>query len=242
MKEHFFGIEVNTEGYKQLVHQLFERTEKGEKSFIVAINPEKLMAARQDAELRAILNTATFQIPDGVGVLIASRMRKGAIRERVTGIDMMEALCKEAAETGHSICMYGGKPGVAEQAAEELRKKYPALQVAEIISGYEQDMEAVRRRIDSSGASILFVALGSPKQEKFIISQMHQLSPSIYQGVGGSFDVFAGNIERAPAAFRKAGLEWLYRLMREPSRWRRQLALPKFLLAVVKERNKTEGP
>lgn len=241
MKERFFGVEVNTEGYDELIRKIFARIHSGEKSFIVAINPEKLMASRRDSGLREILQTADFQIPDGVGVLLASRIRKGKIRERVTGIDMMEALCKNAAETGASIFLYGGKPGVAEEAAKTLEKKYPNLKVAGIIDGYEKDTDMIRQTIDRSGASILFVAMGSPKQEQFIINEMHQLKPSVYQGVGGSFDVFAGNVKRAPAVFRKFGMEWLYRLLIEPSRWKRQLALPKFLFAVFKERKKIEG-
>lgn len=241
MKERFFGIEVNTEGYEELMTKIFGRIRQGEKSFIVAINPEKLMASRKDDQLRSILQTADFQIPDGVGVLLASKLRKGEIRQRVTGIDMMENLCRTAAEKGESVFLYGGKPGVAEAAAATLQNKYPALQIAGIIDGYEKDAELIRNRIDGSGASILFVAMGSPKQEQFIIREMHNLKPSVYQGVGGSFDVFAGNVKRAPAIFRKFGLEWLYRLIREPFRWKRQLALPKFLLAVFNERKKIEG-
>lgn len=241
MKECFFGVEVNTEGYDELIRKIFQRIHSGEKSFIVAINPEKLMAARRDSQLRKILQTADFQIPDGVGVLLASRLQKGKVRERVTGIDMMEALCKQAASTGESIFLYGGKPGIAESAAKTLQDKYENLKIAGIIDGYEQDADFVRTSIDRSGASILFVAMGSPKQEQFIIKEMHQLNPSVYQGVGGSFDVFAGNVKRAPAGFRKFGLEWFYRLMMEPSRWKRQLALPKFLFAVFKERKKIEG-
>ncbi|MBX0316835.1 WecB/TagA/CpsF family glycosyltransferase [Planococcus glaciei] len=241
MKERFFGVEVNTEGYDELIQKIFSRIQSNEKSFIVAINPEKLMAARNDDELRKILQTADFQIPDGVGVLLASRMRKGKIRERVTGIDMMETLCRKASETGESIFLYGGKKGIAEKAAEALQKKYPTLKVAGIIDGYEKDIDYIREKVDSSGASIMFVALGSPRQEKFIINEMNQLHPSVYQGVGGSFDVFAGNVKRAPALFRKFGLEWLYRLICEPFRWKRQLALPKFLFAILKERKKMEG-
>ncbi|MFD1031849.1 WecB/TagA/CpsF family glycosyltransferase [Metaplanococcus flavidus] len=241
MKERFFGIEVNTEGYEELMRLIFDRIHKGEKSFIVAINPEKLMASRKDDQLREILQTADFQIPDGVGVLLASRLGTGKIRQRVTGIDMMEALCKTAADSGESIFLYGGKPGVADTAATALKTKYPKLKIAGIIDGYEKDLEGIRQKVDASGASIMFVALGSPKQEQFIIQEMQHLKPSVYQGVGGSFDVFAGNVKRAPAIFRRFGLEWLYRLIREPFRWKRQLALPKFLLAVLQERKKIEG-
>lgn len=241
MKEQFFGVQVNTQGYQALIDELFSRLNKKEKSFIVAINPEKLMKAKNDKSLRLILNQATFQIPDGIGVIIASKLQGGHIKERVTGIDMMEKLCKRASETGESIFLYGAKPGIAQKASENLLLKYPSLKIAGVLDGYEKDQQKIRATIDSSGASILFVALGSPRQEEFIIGEMQTLNPSIYQGVGGSLDVFAGVIDRAPKFFLKFGLEWLYRLLKEPSRWKRQLILPMFLLAVLKERGKSEG-
>jgi N-acetylglucosaminyldiphosphoundecaprenol N-acetyl-beta-D-mannosaminyltransferase len=241
MKEQFFGVQVNTEGYKELINELFSRLNKKEKSFIVAINPEKLMKAKEDPKLRSILNTATFQIPDGIGVIIASKLQKGNIKERVTGIDMMEQLCQRASETGNSIFLYGAKPGIAQTAAQNLVQKYPMLKIAGILDGYEKDQETIIQSINDSGASILFVAMGSPKQEEFIIREMPRLNPSIYQGVGGSLDVFAGVIERAPVIFQKFGLEWFYRLMKEPSRWKRQLILPMFLLTILREKRTSDG-
>ncbi len=241
MKEQFFGVQVNTERFDEMLDLIFSRKREGEKSFIVAINPEKLMKARKDPALHKILNTADFQIPDGVGVLIASRLKKGTIRDRITGVDMMEQLCARAAETGDGVFLYGAKPGVADQAAAGLRAKFPGLNVAGTLDGYVKDEQQVLDTINASGAAILFVALGSPTQENFIIRNMERLVPSVYQGVGGSFDVFSGNIKRAPAAFRKLGLEWLYRLLKEPSRWRRQLELPKFLIAVLTGRHEKGG-
>ncbi|WP_040227699.1 WecB/TagA/CpsF family glycosyltransferase [Bhargavaea cecembensis] len=241
MKEHFFGVQVNTERFDEMLDQIFARMKNGDKSFIVAINPEKLMKAKRDPELHDILNTADFQIPDGVGVLIASRMMKGNIRDRITGVDMMEQLCSRAAKTGDGVFLYGAKPGVAAQAASNLQAKFPGLQVAGTLDGYVKDEREIIDTINQSGAQILFVALGSPTQENFIIANKDKLVPSVFQGVGGSFDVFSGNIKRAPALFRKAGLEWLYRLLKEPARWRRQLELPKFLIAVLTGKRQGKG-
>lgn len=236
MNERMFGVNVNTESSSATIGRIFSRIETNEKSFIVAINPEKLMKSRRDPELRTILNEATVGIPDGIGVVIASKLKGGNVKERITGIDMMENLCKEAAFRSVPVFLYGAKPGVADAAAANLQQQYPKLQVAGTLDGYVKDEEEVIRTINESGAKILFVAMGSPTQENFIIRNRERLKIAVFQGVGGSFDVFSGNIERAPAIFRKFGMEWFYRLLKEPSRWKRQLDLPKFLLAVLTER------
>lgn len=236
-----FGVNVNTESSSATLGRIFSRIETNEKSFIVAINPEKLMKSRRDPELRTILNEATVGIPDGIGVIIASKLRGGDVKERITGVDMMENLCKEAAMRDMPVFLYGAKPGVAKQAADKLTEQFPTLEVAGTLDGYEKDEAKIIQTINDSGAKILFVALGSPTQEQFIIRNREKLNVSAFQGVGGSFDVFSGNIARAPAFFRKFGLEWLYRLLKEPSRWKRQLELPKFILAVLTERRSSGG-
>ncbi|WP_016839328.1 WecB/TagA/CpsF family glycosyltransferase [Ureibacillus thermosphaericus] len=234
MKETVLGIQVNTENYDELIEQIFQRIERKEKSLIVAINPEKIMKAKEDPALKKLLNEAEFQIPDGIGVILASKIQKGQISERVTGVDLMMRLCEEAATKQKSIFLYGGKPGVAASAAEKLKALYPGIQIAGIQHGYETDNEKVISKINEAKPDILFVAMGSPKQENWINANRDQLYPTIYQGVGGSFDVLAGNVKRAPKAFQKVGLEWFYRLMMEPKRIKRQMALPKFLLEVVR--------
>lgn len=233
-KEQILGIGVSVGTERQILDALFDASARGEQSTIIAINPEKIMKARQDEELKTILNESTIGIPDGVGVLIGSKLQKGQVSERVTGVDMMELLCKESGARGESVFLYGAKPGTAEQAAANLQKKYPDLQVAGILDGYIKEESRIIETIQASKASILFVALGSPTQEHFIRRNMHQLRDvHIFQGVGGSFDVFSGNVKRAPSFFRKFGIEWLYRLMKEPKRLVRQLELPKFLFTVL---------
>ncbi|WP_438315144.1 WecB/TagA/CpsF family glycosyltransferase [Sporosarcina sp. FA9] len=238
MKERIFGVDVHTESSDDTIGRIFSRLEINEKSFIVAINPEKLMNSRKDPELRAILNKATVGIPDGIGVVLASRLQGGNIKARITGVDMMETLCKESGLRNVPVFLYGAKPGVAQLASEKLVEKFPHLKVAGTLDGYEKDEAKIIQTINDSGAKILFVALGSPTQEQFIIRNMDALNVSVFQGVGGSFDVFSGNVQRAPAFYRKFGLEWLYRLLKEPSRGKRQLLLPQFLIAVFKERRK----
>ncbi|NYF23544.1 WecB/TagA/CpsF family glycosyltransferase [Sporosarcina sp. JAI121] len=232
MKEEILGVQVNTENYDQLIPMLFRNIDDKKKSLVVAINPEKLMKAKEDPELKALLNRAEFQIPDGIGVIIASKLIKGNITSRVTGVDMMDRIVREAARTQKSIFLYGAKPGVADKAAKQLIATYPDLIVAGTQDGYEQDTSKVIETINQAQPEILFVAMGSPKQEQWIEQHRDNLYPTLYQGVGGSFDVLAGNVKRAPAAFQRFGAEWLYRLLKEPSRLKRQMNLPKFLFEV----------
>ncbi|AKP80098.1 MULTISPECIES: WecB/TagA/CpsF family glycosyltransferase [Priestia] len=234
MKENILGIDVCSDTYDELAAKLLQDIDKGRKSFIVAINPEKIMKAQEDQELKSLLNQATYQIPDGIGVILASKLKKGRIRERVTGIDMMLKLCKEATNNGKRIFLYGAKPGIADEAKAKLEEMFPGILIVGTLNGYEKNEEVIERTINDSGAEIVFVALGSPAQENWIIAHKEKLNPSVYQGVGGSFDVISGRLNRAPAVFQKFGLEWLYRLLKEPWRWKRQLELPRFLLRVLR--------
>ncbi|MDH2449923.1 WecB/TagA/CpsF family glycosyltransferase [Priestia megaterium] len=234
MKENILGIDVCSDTYDELAVKLLQDIDKGRKSFIVAINPEKIMKAQEDRELKSLLNQATYQIPDGIGVILASKLKKGRIRERVTGIDMMLKLCKEATNNGKRIFLYGAKPGIADEAKVKLEEMFPGILIVGTLNGYEKNEEVIERTINDSGAEIVFVALGSPAQENWIIAHKEKLNPSVYQGVGGSFDVISGRLNRAPAVFQKFGLEWLYRLLKEPWRWKRQLELPRFLLRVLR--------
>jgi len=236
MKETILGVQVNTENYDELIPKVFRNIEDKKKSLVVAINPEKLMKAKEDPELKALLNRAEFQIPDGIGVIIASKLKKGSISSRITGIDMMDRIVREAARTGRAVFLYGAKPGVADKAAQQLKQTYPDLIVAGTQDGYESDSSKVLDTINKAQPDILFVAMGSPKQEQWIEQHRDNLYPMLYQGVGGSFDVLAGNVKRAPAAFQRLGAEWLYRLLKEPSRLKRQMNLPKFLFEVFKQK------
>lgn len=233
MKETVLGIQVNTESYDELLPKVFDQIEKQQKSLIVAINPEKIIKAKEDPALKTLLNNAEFQIPDGIGVILASKIQKGQITSRVTGVDMMLRLCEEAALRKKHVFLYGGKPGIAEQAAKKLQDLYPSIQIVGTQDGYEKDNQKVVDKINEAKPDLLFVAMGSPKQENWINANRDQLHPTIYQGVGGSFDVLAGNVKRAPKSFQKFGMEWFYRLIKEPHRIKRQIALPLFLLEVA---------
>ncbi|MYL29233.1 WecB/TagA/CpsF family glycosyltransferase [Halobacillus halophilus] len=236
MKEQFLGVDVSSHSYEQLKQNVLDDINEKRQSFIVAINPEKILKAQEDQDLKALLNKATYQIPDGVGVLLASKLKKGGIKERVTGIDMLLTLCEQAAANEKSVFLYGAKPGVAAEAKDKLVEQYPNLHVAGVMDGYEKDEQKVIQTINESGADILFIALGSPRQEYWIVDHMKELNVRIFQGVGGSFDVISGRVKRAPALFQRFGVEWLYRLISEPWRIKRQIRLPLFLLKVWRDK------
>jgi len=234
MKDTYLGVHVSPLTYEGIVTDIKARMDRGDKSTIIAVNPEKVMAAQKDPQVKELINGSTFQIADGVGILLASKLKKGTIKSRVTGVDMMARLLKYAAEDHHPIYMYGAKKEVIEQAAENIRRDNPGIEIAGLTDGYEQDESALIQRINDSKATIIFVALGSPKQELWIRRNMDKLTNVlVFQGVGGSFDVFSGTVKRAPAMFRKTGTEWLYRLISNPKRLKRQLNLPRFLLKIL---------
>ncbi|HQE91814.1 MAG TPA: WecB/TagA/CpsF family glycosyltransferase [Anaerolineae bacterium] len=202
---------------------------------IATVNPEFLMKARRDATFRATLHRAALCIPDGIGVLWAARRRGQRLRERVAGSDLVPRLSAEAARRGWRIFYLGAAPGVAEKAASILAARYPGLLVAGCYAGSPalEEEEDIVARVRASQADILFVAYGAPQQDLWLERNLVRTGAAVGMGVGGSFDFIAGVARRAPRWIQRSGLEWLYRLMREPWRWRRQLALPHFAWLVL---------
>ncbi|KZR57555.1 WecB/TagA/CpsF family glycosyltransferase [Pseudobacillus badius] len=236
-KEQYLGVSVSPYTYEEIIADIGKRMEEGLQSTVIAVNPEKVITANHDPLIKELINESTYQIPDGVGILVASKLKNGDVRERVTGVDMMGRLLQFAAERGHGVFFYGAREEVVRTAKEKLEASIPNLHIAGYANGYVDDQEALIKQIQESGASLLFVALGSPRQELWIKKHMGELpNIKVFQGVGGSFDVYSGRVKRAPALYRKLGLEWLYRLMKEPKRLKRQMALPKFLWKVLTER------
>ena len=234
MKETYLGVDVSPLTYEGIIDELRKRMTRGEQSTIIAVNPEKVMTAQDNATLKRLINESTFQIADGIGIILASKLKGGNITERVTGVDMMARLLAFAKDEQHPIYMYGAKKEVLELAKSNIERDYPGIVIAGSTDGYERDEERIIRDIQESGAKILFVALGSPKQELWIERNMSRLpNVQVFQGVGGSFDVFSGTVKRAPKMFRKTGTEWLYRLITDPSRLKRQMNLPRFLIRIL---------
>lgn len=200
---------------------------------IVTPNSEIVYMARKDEHLKDVLNSSSLVIPDGIGVVYASKILRTPLKTKVAGIELGEGLIKKLADGSCGIFFLGAKPGFAEKAAENLSKKYPGIVISGTQDGYFKDTDAVIEKINNSGAKVLFVCLGAPKQEKWMAEYADKLNVSLMLGLGGSLDVFAGEVNRAPKIFIKLGLEWFYRLIREPWRIGRMMNLPKFLLTVI---------
>lgn len=207
---------------------------------ICTVNPEFIMAAQKDWEFRQILNHSALNIPDGVGVLWAAKRLGHPLRERVGGSDLILQIAQRASSVGWKVFLLGGAEGVAEQTATKLRSMYPSINIVGAFAGSPSiDLEAqIAARIKASSAEILLVAYGAPQQDKWIARNLDRTGAAIGMGVGGSFDFIIGKQKRAPKWIQRIGLEWLYRLGREPWRWRRQLALPRFVFKVLTTRQR----
>jgi N-acetylglucosaminyldiphosphoundecaprenol N-acetyl-beta-D-mannosaminyltransferase len=200
---------------------------------IATVNPEFVMAAQHDEEFLRILNGCDLNIADGIGLQIGAQILGTEIGERITGVDLSWALAGQAAERGHSVFLLGSGEGVAAIAASRMKEKYPGLKIAGTYAG-TPDEPGLVERINDSGAMVLLVAFGAPKQEKFIFHNRERLVPKVAMGIGGTLDYIAGVIPRAPGWMRKAGMEWLYRLVKQPSRINRIItATVRFPVAVL---------
>lgn len=203
--------------------------------YIVTANPEIVLHSREDAAYAAAVNGADLVLADGVGDLYAARILGTPLPERVAGSDLTPRLLSRLAERGGSVFLYGARPGVVERAGEALRSACPGLRIAGTENGYISDETALFTALDKEQPDLLLLGLGVPRQELWM-AQNRQRTNAVMIGVGGLLDVFAGDIPRAPEAWQKLGLEWLYRLLREPKRIKRMIRLPKILLLAARER------
>lgn len=204
---------------------------------ILAVNPEKIMKAQSDPVLRETLAGSALVIPDGIGVVYAVRLLWKEPIGRVAGADLMPEICAQASRRGYRVFLFGAAPDVNAQAVEILRQRYPGINIVGHRDGYlkEEQMPELIEAINASRAQLLFVALGSPRQELWMEKYLPSLPHvRVCQGVGGTFDVIAGRVYRAPELVRRANLEWLYRLITQPRRAFRQAVIPKFTVAVFR--------
>lgn len=235
--ENILGVPILATDYVEFMDTIKNDIHQDRKRVIVAINPEKIMRMKKDKVLRDFIQKSDYKIPDGVGVLMASKKHDGAIKNRITGVDTMMHLCGLAAKEGFKVFLYGGKEEVVEKAKENLLETYQGLQIVGTQNGYDAPENLVDI-INESGAQILFIAMGSPKQELWMEENKEKLKVNIMQGVGGSFDVIGGFVKRAPEWMQNHGLEWLHRLLVNPSRILRQMNLVRFYLLLRKEGKK----
>lgn len=206
--------------------------------YAVTPNPEIVWLARKNPELMEALNGADLAVPDGIGIVYAARILGTPLPARIPGIELAAGLLQRMAVSGEPVYLLGAKPGVAERAADRLRERYPGLQIAGTGDGYFREDGPVIETINACRPRLLFVCLGFPRQELWMAQNRERIHAGLMLGLGGSLDVFAGDVKRAPEGWRRLNLEWFYRLVHQPSRIGRMMKLPVFLLAAVWERLK----
>ena len=236
------GVPISKVTMDEAVEKVSEFMHSESLHAIYTPNPEIVMLAKGNKDFLETIKKADLVVPDGIGVVIGSRLQKGErLKERVAGYDLVQNTMKRAVEEDYKYFFFGSKPGVAEEAAEKMRQTYPGIQIVGTRDGYfqKEDEPSIIEAINASGANILLVALGAPKQEMWIEEHRNQLPHiKVAIGVGGSLDGMAGRVKRAPIAFQKLGLEWFYRLLKQPTRFKRMLVLPLFLKEVVFYKNR----
>lgn len=234
-KVDILGVSIDSVTMGEAVEKVLSFLDENRTHTVYTPNSEIMMAAQRDPYLKEILCEADLLVADGAGVVLASKILGVDLPEKVSGIDLARNIFASENHKPIRFFFFGGKPGVAEAAGENILKHYKGVEIVGYRNGYfSMDKEAeIIDKINSSHADILLVALGAPKQEKWIHEHKKKLNVRVCIGVGGTFDVFAGRVKLAPEFFRKNGLEWLYRLYREPRRFGRMLDLPRFMLLVI---------
>ncbi len=242
-----FGVRVDKVTLGEAVEIVKKFLKGNELKIIYTPNTEIVMKASEDEELKKLINRGNLVIPDGIGLIYATKIKKKPLPERVTGFDLSIKMLELADKKGLSLFLLGGEPGVAMDAAENIVKKYSNVKIAGYHHGYfkgvhtgypkHEEEQNILMEIRESNPDILFVGLGFPKQEKWIDFYKDELKCKIAIGNGGTMDILSGRVKRAPEIYQNLGLEWFYRLIKEPSRIKRQLVLPKFMLKVIFSKN-----
>jgi N-acetylglucosaminyldiphosphoundecaprenol N-acetyl-beta-D-mannosaminyltransferase len=209
------------------------------KTFVVTANPEIVMYAKKDYSYKNTVQKADIVVADGIGVIIGSKIMKQPLPERIPGFELMTELLALADKKKWRVFLLGAKPEVVTTAAKNIKKTYPGLTIAGTHHGYfKENDETVTKAVQDAQPDLVFVALGFPRQEKWIENAMPQFNKGLFMGVGGSIDVFAGTVQRAPEIWQRLNLEWLYRLVKQPSRWKRMLVLPQFIIEIWKTKGR----
>lgn len=254
-------LQIESLNSNQVLEYLVKKAEKsGRRTFVVTINPELVMLAKTSSEYEKVLKFSDLTVADGIGIIWAGKIFGKKFPERIHGVDLVEKLSEAVSNKPITVGLVGGRENVAQLSAECLKSKYPNLKIAfameempgleadindelriknkDLRKGPNQSSKIVNRKssIINPSCDILFVAFGSPKQELWIYKHLDQIDTKVAIGVGGAFDFISGRVSRAPVWVRKIGMEWLFRLIIQPWRIKRQLALPRFVLLVLKER------
>ncbi len=236
-KEPVLGFEVDLFSFDEALQHVHQHLRENKGLHIVTINPEMIMQGNKNDKFGRVLNNAGLTVPDGVGIKIALKI-KGINQETIPGVEFAKKIALICALDGYSVGMFGAKEEIIQQAAKNLRQECENINITYIRNGFflESEEKTIKEELKAISPRVLFVALGSPKQEMFISELKEEMPNTIFIGVGGSFDVWSGVVQRAPKIYQKLGLEWLYRTIKEPSRFKRIFpTLPLFLIQVIME-------
>lgn len=238
-KVNILKVEFDSVHSDELINELSLRINNSLKTFIVTANPEIVMYGNKDNEYLKTINSADYVIADGYGIILGSKILGNQIPERIAGFDLMTALLEKGNKEGWSVYFLGAKEEVINKAVMRIEEQFPNLDIAGWQNGYT-DVNSVtfQKEIASKNVDLVFLGLGFPKQETWIANSLPHFKKGLFMGVGGSFDVWAGAVKRAPEIWQKLNLEWLYRLIQQPKRWRRMAVLPLFVFKVIKKRFK----
>lgn len=229
------GINIDNITMEQAVERVYDFIKSDRNHSIYTPNAEIMMDGIANKELKEILNTADMLVADGAGVVLASKILRKSVAEKVSGFDLAKNLLIASSKRPIKFFLFGGKPGIPERANANIVCDYPGAEIVGTRNGYfsQEDESEIINQINNSGADVLFVCLGAPKQEQWIHQHKDQLKVKVCMGLGGTIDILAENVKLAPDFFRNHGLEWLYRLYKEPWRFKRMLRLPKFILYIL---------
>lgn len=232
------GVDFDNYSLEEFKNEFISRLNNHLSTMIVTANPEIVMAANKDRNFMNIIqHDADYVTADGIGIVLAGKMQKTPIAERVTGYDLFTWFLYIANLRKLKVYLIGAKPEVIMTTKEKLAKDYPDIQVVGAEDGYfKDDLNTVAKRIEAAKPDMVFAAIGFPRQEQLISIMRRDNLPAIMMGVGGSFDVFSGKVKRAPVAFQKSHLEWFYRLVTNPTRFKRMMVLPQFVVEVQKNK------
>lgn len=235
MRDPFLNVPIDVITINEAVDKIIGFVGEDKTHMVFTPNPEIIMIAQEDSELFTILNDSDLNVPDGIGIVIASKIQKKNIKERVGGLDLVTKLF----EKDLSFYFLGSTSEIVEKAKQNLEEKYSGIKILGIHNGFfdNNEEEKIIEEINQKNPDILLVGLGVPKQEKWIYKNKNKLNAKVLIGVGGSLDVISGKTKRAPEVFINLGLEWLYRLIKEPKRYKRMLKLPAFLLRILTDKN-----
>jgi len=233
----FCGVKVDNVDQAEAIAKVRQFLASSQPHLIFTPNPEMIVAAQEDHELRNILNDASLRVPDGISMIVVSKLLGDPLKERVSGIDLMLKITELSGKEGYKLFLLGSAPGVAQKAAQILSQRY-SVKIVGTNDGYFGDDLGVINKIKASGADIIFVGLGAGRQERWLNRHLNELGLKVGMTIGGSLDVISGNKKRAPRWIQALYIEWLYRLFTEPNRWKRQLALPQFLWLMFFKRPK----